>query len=169
MLVYKKVLENYPGGVRFAFREGKSYKDFVFSTDLKLEGEFISGGWRANFDLLLANSTGGSHLYYIQFTVSGGHLYANMFNGTSSLTKYDCGAITKDDWVNIKTVVSVGDGTSNAETGAKLTLYVNDVEIFTSSDVKDSSIGSIFQAMIIPNTSVRGTMYIDNTKLEPID
>lgn len=166
--IYRKVLEKYVNGISFKFGDDSSRGDFVFETDIKLEGGLAAGGWRSSFDFYFANKSGGTHMYILQFNINGGHIWAGLYDGATS-EKVDCGAIPEDGWFNIRTEVKAGDGTKDPNTGTKFTLYINDVEIFTSNTFNGSRnsdkipLNEVYQVMLIPLTNVRGTIYLDNT------
>ncbi len=190
MLIYKKPLANYPSGMRYRFREGGEKTELVFETDIKVEAneyDVVGGSpsGRSNFDILFANQSGGTQLFTAQFWILTNketgkkHLWVNMSNGKISTERIDCGEIADDGWMNLKFKVKGGDGTANENTGAKLVLYVNGVEVLVTQHYMDIQVSggsqgsdgiadtkSVYQAMIIPATMFTGTIYVDNTSLE---
>ncbi len=173
VLAYKKTLSGNASGVRYKFADEKAYTSVVFETDIMLAGGFIAGDWKSNFDLLFSTSSGGTHMFYVQFRVTNGRLLVNLYDGVKQLTKYDCGAISKDEWINIRAEVDAGDRTTNEETGARIVIYVNDIEVYNGNEFVGSSkenakteTGSVYQVMFLPLKDVTGTIYLDNTSLK---
>jgi len=171
--VYNKVLENYAGGVTFNFGDGAARSRLVFETDIKLLGGLAAGGWRSSLDLYFSNNSGGTHMYILQINIDGGHIWAGLHDGSTS-KKVDCGAIPEDGWFNIRTEVKAGDGTATPGVGTSFTLYINGVEIFTSSTFSGSissdkaAIGEVYKIQLIPLTNSRGTIYLDNTVIKSL-
>lgn len=162
VFVLNKTLTGYSNGVSINFGDEKYHSNFVFATDMKLTGGLAAGGWRSTITFYFANQSGGTHLFIMDLMVDGGHLWGGL-NGTP---KVDCGAIPEDGWFNIRIEAKAGDKSTDPDTGAKFTLYINDTEAFTGNTVKSQEIGSIYQVMVAPTDGGTGTMYLDNTVLK---
>ncbi len=165
VFVLNKTVNSYSNGVNVYFGDGKTYSSFEFETDMKLTGSLGSGGWQSTVTFYFANQSGGTHLFLMDLNVSGGHLWG----GLTGTTKVDCGAVPEDGWFNVRVVAKAGDKSTDPDTGAKFTLYINDVEAFTAHTVNTKDIGSIYQVLVQPTTGGTGTMYLDNTVLKKAD
>ena len=98
------------------------------------------------------------------------HLVLNALNGKNNGPDYDCGVISAEDWFNLRIEIKYGDGTQDPNTGTRMSVYIDDVQIYSGSDFwgvgngkEKPDISSVYQVLIIPIDGATGTIYFDNT------
>ena len=177
VLAYKKLKEGGAHGARFSFADASGHSSLVFESDMRLDGGYLDATWRSVFQLYFANQSGGTHMYIPQFKVvndgTGNHLVLNVLNGAGNELDYDCGALTEDGWFHLRIEIRNGDGTQDPVKGTRMTVYVNEVEIYSGSEFfgigngqEKPSIDEVYQLLVIPLDGITGTIYFDNTVLK---